>query len=144
MTVTLYHTSDNPLTVRKTLTNASSDNTAVIRGPLDSLNPIVTVQRTISLSTYNYIEISGRFFFIRDVTVDRTGLSVLQLHIDVLYTHSAGLMQCRCAVNRADTLNDSGIFDGMQRFRAAQDLDCYTVNGLGLCYPERVIMICNT
>ena len=146
MTITLYHTSDDPKTVFKTTDGTATTTSATVRGPLDILRPVLAVQQTVKLSTHNYIEIPdlNRVYFITDISIDRTGLSILTCECDVLSSHAAGLMKCRCVVNRSDTLNDSDIFDGMQRFKAAQDIDTYTVHGLGLCYPERVIMVCNT
>lgn len=146
MTITLYHTSDDPLTVFKTTDGTATTTSATVRGPLDILRPVLAVQQTVKLSTHNYVEIPdlNRVYFITDISIDRTGFSILTCECDYLSSHAAALMNCRCVVDRADTLNDSEIVDSRQRFKANQDIECFTVHGLGMCYPERVIMVCNT
>lgn len=146
MTITLYHTNDNPKTVDKTLTDASSEQYATLRDAVDILRPVLRIQRTVTLDQYNYVEIPafGRYYFIESITVDRTGLSELQCVVDPLMSHKAELMTCPAIFDRSANADTSNVdlSDSLIRLEADRLTEYIDFTG-GLHYPERIIMICN-
>lgn len=108
MTITLYHTNDDPKKVSKTLSDASSEQYATLRDAVDILRPVLRIQKTVTLQQYNYAEIPafGRYYFIESITVDRTGLSELQCVVDPLMSHKDELLSCPAVLSRsADCVN---------------------------------------
>lgn len=148
MTITLYKTTSNPKSLTKTLENASACTGAIIRdsGGVDILRPRLRVNQSISLDSYNYLKIDelGRYYFIRDARIDRTGISELECTCDVLASHSAEIKDCDAVFDRtanADAAN-TDIPDSMIRVTAGHYIDYYNFDN-GLVYPERIIMVCN-
>lgn len=148
MTITLYKTTSSPKVLAKTLENASACTGAVIRGSggVDILRPRLRINQSISLDTYNYLKIDelGRYYFIRDVRIDRTGISELECTCDVLASHAAEILDAPAIFDRTSNADASNVevVDGMQRLTANQDIDYYEFNN-GLVYPERIILVCN-
>ena len=146
MTIRLYHTTDDPEVMYKTLTAKSEDLTAVLRDSTDMLRPSIRVQQTVKLAEHNYLELVefGRFYYITDVRVDRTGLSELICMCDVLMSHADQILQCDCVFDRCSNTNESDVLipDSMQRVLATKDIDYYNFP-FGLVYPERILLVCN-
>lgn len=148
MTITLYKTTSNPKSLTKSLENASACTGAIIRdsGGVDILRPRLRVNQSISLDSYNYLKIDelGRYYFIRDARIDRTGISELECVCDVLASHAAEILDAPAIFDRTSNADESNVdvVDGMQRLRADTDIDYYEFNN-GLVYPERIILVCN-
>jgi len=146
MTITLYHTISEQDALIKTLTSASSDVTATVRDAVDILSPILRIQQTVRLDSYNYLYILefDRYYWIRDIVIDRTGLSELHCECDVLMSHASEILACNAVFDRTANADIANVetADGLQRLQADQDIDYYEFDN-GLTYPERIIMICN-
>lgn len=146
MTVTLYHTESSEKAMYKTLERESSLTTAVLRDEADILRPRIRIQQTVTLEAHNYLYLPAfdRYYWIRDIVVDRTGLSELICEVDPLMSHNDQIMKCRAVYDRtanADAANVE-IADSMMRLEADR-LTEYIGFNRGLSYPERIIMVCN-
>lgn len=146
MTIKLYHTTDAAEDLQKNLTSESAELNAVLRDSADILKPVLRIQKTVKLSEYNYLQIVdfGRYYYITDIIVDRTGLSDLICTCDVLMSHAAQLLRCPCIFDRTSNADRSSVLipDSMQRLKATKDIDYYNFP-LGLTYPERILLVCN-
>lgn len=94
MTIDFYKTSDPDNKINKSLTNKLTV-TGKCRDVLNVLTPIIMVATDITNYNYCYIEDLARYYFITDITINRTGLYELKLKIDVLKTYSNDFSNCK-------------------------------------------------
>lgn len=100
------------LTVRKCLSeeirvDKTFDSTADIqlsgnfRENEDILNPVITIETSVNLSAYNYVEISdfGRNYFMKPEVINNK-LWRLVCRVDVLSTYAAGIKASSALVSR--------------------------------------------
>ena len=146
MTVTLYHTDSPANSLSKDLSSESSLTTAVLRDDVDLLRPRLRIQQTVTLEAYNYLYLPAfdRYYWILDIEVDRTGLSVLICEVDPLVSHRSQILACKAVFDRtANAVNANvDLTDSMIRLEADR-LTEYIGFDRGLSYPERIIMVCN-
>lgn len=141
MTIDLYTVSCDPHTVDKTdYITATAAVSGTVRGELDIQQPIVEI--TGDISGYNYAKIDGRYYFIENCNRLRTGLSVVRMSVDVLWTYAAQIMQLPAVASRSYRLVNAYLPDDQQRVR--QYTQChnhnigdaldYVVSGPGYCH----------
>ena len=100
------------LTIRKCLSeeirvDKTFDSTADIqlsgnfRENEDVLNPVITIETTVNLSGYNYVEVAefGRKYFMKPEVINNK-LWRLVCRVDVLSTYAAGIQASKALVNR--------------------------------------------
>ena len=75
--------------------------TGTFKENVDVLNPVIMVETSTNLSTYNYVEITelGRSYFMRPEIVNNK-LWRLHCRVDVLSTYAAGIKASKALVNR--------------------------------------------
>jgi hypothetical protein len=106
MKVNLYKCNDNRYKVDKTLSDEKTFN-AFSNTDINVINPVLKIADSAnSIDGYNilYIPLLKRFYFIENVTVIRTGLYLVQLHIDVLYTYREKIKQGRGQLGESEKL----------------------------------------
>ena len=111
-----YRCNCDPHTLDKTESVVSSVTIqGTIRGELDVLQPAVYVTGDVSQYNYVYIDALSRFYRITGITRDRTGLSLVRLHVDVLWTYSEQIKALPAVVSRSYRLVNSYLSDDQQR-----------------------------
>lgn len=141
MTIDLYTVSCDPHTVDKTdYITATAAVSGTVRGELDIQQPIVEI--TGDISGYNYAKIDGRYYFIENCNRLRTGLSVVRMSVDVLWTYKDAIYALPAVASRSYRLVNAYLPDDQQKIR--QYTQChnhnigdaldYVVSGPGYCH----------
>ena len=113
VTLNLYQVSCDPHTVDKTdYITASSTVTGTIRGELDVQRPVI--ECTGDLSGYNYAALNDRYYHIDSCNRLRTGLSLLTLSTDVLWTYKDAIYQLPAVVDRSYRMVNAYLPDSRQ------------------------------
>ena len=116
VTLNLYTVSCDPHTVDKTdYITASTTVTGTIRGELDVQRPVI--ECTGDLSGYNYASLDGRCYHIDSCNRLRTGLSLLTLSTDVLWTYKDAIYLLPAVVDRSYRMVNAYLPDSKQRVR---------------------------
>lgn len=103
----------------------------VFKDGADIVNPTVTISADLStLSGCNYAHMLGRYYWIRDISVLRTGYCILDLETDVLATYKSQIGSSSLYILRSASSYDGSIPDNWYPPKAAptiyrdlQDLD---------------------
>lgn len=116
VTLNLYKVNCDPHTVDKTdyITETAAV-TGTIRGDLDVQRPVIYVDGDVS--GYNYAELNDRYYHIDSCNRVRTGLSVLTLSTDVLWTYKDALYLLPAVVDRSYRMVNAYLPDSKQRVR---------------------------
>lgn len=88
MDVTVYNTPTGAEHVVKDISAGTVINTykGDVRGEVSVDQPIIIVEATVTTGNYAYIDVFGRFYWIRERNVIRTGLTELVLKSDPLFS----------------------------------------------------------
>ena len=102
MEMILYKTADSENVINKTkveihITNIELKKTISVLTPTIVLNNLSTIH--LLKSNYCYLEKFDRFYFIRDITVDRTVIH-LDLECDVLESFKTEILNSEAEINR--------------------------------------------
>jgi hypothetical protein len=116
VTLNLYKVSCDPHTVDKTdyITETAAV-TGTIRGDLDVQRPIIDVEGDVS--GYNYAELNDRYYHIDSCNRLRTGLSVVRMSVDVLWTYKDAIYTLPAVASRSYRLVNAYLPDDQQRVR---------------------------
>lgn len=111
MTIKLYNNTSERNKIDKTLSLVATL-TGSIRDKTDIINPVIMIERT-SPTGFNYAEITdfGRYYFVNDVTVERTGLIVLSLSVDVLRTYKTAIRSQNIIIDKSTSSNNEYLTD---------------------------------
>lgn len=116
MTITLGKTSAPPKQVSKTMTDTRTFTGAFREGDAPSdRDPVIVVNIDMTTAlTYNYAEIFGSYYFIKDRKAVTQGSTEITFHKDVLNTFSTGIRTHTCIIDRqySDNVGDYDIDDG--------------------------------
>lgn len=86
MNVTIYNTPTGAEHVVKDISSAVGTYTGDSRGEISVDRPMIEIEDTILTGNYAYIAEFGRYYWISERNVLRTGLTELVLHSDALFT----------------------------------------------------------
>lgn len=126
MTITLYKISDDSRQLVKTidLDHKIGDLTAIFKGDVDILKPVLEIAYSATYATANYVHIPSlnRYYFINNITVS-TQRMYLDCSVDVLMTYSDEIKNLECVLARQQSKNNANLFlqDGM--FKVLQPKD---------------------
>ena len=126
VTVKIYEYSGDHRCLEKVLPAPSAELTGVFRESVDILRPDFLVER--STVSGNYVHIGSpvnKFYYIADITQERTGLQVLHLREDVLMTYKSKIRQLPGVIERNPEWNNVDLPD--PDFRRQQNTQAYTV-----------------
>lgn len=101
MTIYIYNTVSDEKHLMKDITNKVGEHSGVVRGEIDIQFPTVTVNATLKEGNYAYIPDFGRYYWIREKTVIREGISSVSLESDPLMSFAAQILQLRAYVTRS-------------------------------------------
>lgn len=113
MVIKLYKTVSDPKSVTKILTDEIALNSAIVREPVDVINPVIEYDGsndTIAGYNYAYIEDYARYYFLEPQN-DSYSLNTLHLRCDVLMTASSWLKQRYATITRNERLYNSYLTD---------------------------------
>lgn len=82
----------------------------VLRADCDIMNPSVMIEAsadTVCGYNYAYIPEFGRYYFIQNVNAYRTGLSIITMSVDVLYTYKEAILNSNAVVCRSSRTGDA-------------------------------------
>ena len=105
----------------------------------DILNPVITVAYNAYHININYCYIPdfGRYYFIKDYIIDGDTVT-LKLHVDVLYTYRAQILQSQCVAARSSSSYSLGLNDEFIKaengYRYNFSKFPYTFGGANSCY----------
>lgn len=130
VTIDLYKLSCEDNRIDKTdFLGAATSVSGTIRGDLDSYSPEISVQQTLIGYNYAHISFNNKWYFITDINHLRTGLSVLYLRCDPLYTYKDHILQLPVVAARAaDRLRQSPyIVDSKLQFAAYKQIRTFNL-----------------
>ena len=108
----LLDTSDNDYTVGKTFTTIGTI-TGTNKSSVDVLNRSITIETNINIDSVNYLYDSdlGRFYFIRNYEIIKSGLYVLNLECDLLQTYKSNILAMGGIVGRSSNIYNAMLND---------------------------------
>lgn len=112
--IILYSNSSAPEKLDKTLSEIV-DLTGTLKDASSFIDPTVMIEATQSqMAACNYIRIPQfeRYYFVKNITVLRTGLYQLDCHVDVLTTYKAGIRKNSAIIERSQKDYELNLDDG--------------------------------
>ena len=89
-----------------------SEYSVVFKDGADIVNPTITISADLStLAGFNYAYMLGRYYWIRDISVLRTGYCILDLETDVLATYKSEIGDSNLYILRSASNSDGNIID---------------------------------
>ena len=111
MEVKFYKTKSSNNTIGKYLENETVFD-IYFKDRVDIQQPIVKLQVDDFIDyNYCYIPKFDRYYFIEDITIERTGIYTLRMRVDVLESFQNDIMNCKAFVTQKEKVNpyyDSG------------------------------------
>lgn len=100
--ITLYINKDDNNVINKNPTQHSIYNIA-IKEDVDIMNPVIILKAANILHcNYAYIDLFGRYYYIKSIDTLPGGLVKLNMHIDVLKTYSSDILNCEGVISRQE------------------------------------------
>ena len=108
----LLDTSDNDFTIGKTFTTIGTI-TGTNKSSVDVLHRSITIETNISIDSVNYLYDSdlGRFYFVRNYEIIKSGLYVLNLECDLLQTYKTNILAMSGIIGRSTNIYNSMLND---------------------------------
>ena len=112
MDIVLYVCSDDPRTIRKTLSSAKTIS-ANIKTDVSIMRPVFFINNDSDIidNHYNYLSAFGKYYFITDITVTPAQALRISAREDVLYTYADQIMQCPAIVVRNSSIANTYLAD---------------------------------
>lgn len=122
MVITFYNNLSERNVIRKTLTNALNIS-GTLREATSITNPIITVESSLAIVSYNYCYIPdfGRYYFIVDVKSMRNNLWALTLRADVLMSFQKAILNTPAIIDHTTTIDTTSYMDSNVWQRTVKD-----------------------
>ena len=127
MNISLYKTNSENNVVYKTLTDSISLPDCYLKENTSVISPVIFIQTTLDLTSYNYAYISlfgDRYYYITDITSVRNGLWQLNLKVDVLMTYKSYFNKFDIIGGRTSTSNNRYIKDSQNILLSKERVFC--------------------
>lgn len=127
MTITLYKISDDSRQLVKTidLDHKIGDLTAIFKGDVDILKPVLEIAYSATYATANYVHIPAldRYYFINNITAGAQRM-YLDCSVDVLMTYAEEILDLDAIIARQEDKNEAQFYlsDGMFRILQPKDV----------------------
>lgn len=124
----LYRVNSDPRMLNKVLGGTLTTQAVNFKEGYDKLNPVIELRYDPTLTNIytqmdqvNYIRIDTgatnedfkyRYYFVNRVSIDRTGLFRIELHLDVLMTWQKFIKQLTVTLDRSETIFNGYVPDG--------------------------------
>lgn len=106
MNIELMHTNDANNKVTKS-TSSLGVITGTLKNDCSIIDPVVTVDFSgisgFFTCNYAYIPDFNRYYHVRDITVKNAVMAQISLHVDVLMSFAAGLLNAPCIVSKNES-----------------------------------------
>lgn len=146
MVFSLYVTSSERNALRKTL-SASTDLQGNIVGESSIINPTFLINGNM-LYEYNYLYCPdfGRYYFIDDIVVVRTGLFRVSCSVDVLMSYREGILGLQAIISKQSSINHANPFINDGSFVASQQvslekMEFVRTGGLGFLNEGQFVLV---
>lgn len=98
--VTLYHNADEHRVLNKRISDAKVFN-IVLKEETSTIRPRIVLQSDEDITNYNYamIDVTGRYYYCV-ITLMENGLYIIDMEVDVLMSHKAGILELTALVDR--------------------------------------------
>lgn len=103
---------DKPNKIGKTL-GSQLALTGNLRDNCSLLDPVFDVANATMDYTYAYVTQFGRYYFIKNITVMRTGLWRLEMHVDVLESYATPIKNLTAIIKRQQSVYNLYLDDPM-------------------------------
>lgn len=112
MEIVLYKNASEPNKIGKVLSDALTL-TGTLREESSVMNPSFRVASNSNLTEYNYAHILlfGRYYFIRKITIERTGVWNIDLDCDVLESFKPEILEKVALIGRQENIYNLNIND---------------------------------
>lgn len=114
MQIILYKNASEPERVDKDITDALTL-AGSLRNTTEVINPVIVVAESASvLSDYNYayIPLFDRYYFITELTSERTGITSVHMRVDVLMSWKDQIRQNSAILNHQEIAGNTYLNDG--------------------------------
>ena len=99
-----------------------------LKGGASLTRPIISLSAAFStVSGFNYAVMLNRFYWIREITMERSGLCIMQLEIDTLATYKTDIGSASLYVLRAASSSNGQIKDNMYPALSVPSLDYQSI-----------------
>lgn len=113
MTVSIYNTDTDADHIYKDISNVVGTWSGAVRGEVDVHEPDILINGTVTSGNYAYVDTFGRYYWIREKTVVREGLTLVRLTSDPLMSFADSIMQLSAYVTRASVDYNMDMVDRM-------------------------------
>lgn len=98
ITINLLKTNDPNNKITKATTSLAVYNNCLLKDDCSVIDPVIILESSTNISDANYCYIPDlhRYYYIRDIKILNNNRYELSLHVDVLMSYSAGLLNCDC------------------------------------------------
>jgi hypothetical protein len=95
-----------------------------MRRETDVINPQFEIETSSAPTAYNYLycDYTGRYYFIREITMVRNGLYRLSCHVDVLMTYGAAIRGKNATITRNEYTKNGYIPDERYKSLAYEEI----------------------
>ncbi len=144
MQITLYNTSSENNAIHKNLSSGVTF-TGDIRGTgeVDVVRPEILIESNVYGYNYAYIPDFGRYYFIREITQERTGLSSVRLKSDPLMSFQADVLALPAIAGRVSggngNLYNSYLHDNRQLLLASDIVGTWAITSF--IYGNQYILV---
>lgn len=123
MEVKFYMTKSSNNTINKELENETVYDIK-FKDRVDITRPIIKLQvESFGDLNYCYIPDFNRYYFIDDVIIERTGIYVISLSVDVLESFKNDIMNCWGYINQQEKVNP--YYDSGYRSETKKEIDIF-------------------
>lgn len=140
MKVRLYTISNDPREVDKDASpTTGTELVGTIRDVADVLHPTITFTGNVTGYNYMYVPDFGRYYFLSQPVILRTGLTMYTGNVDVLHSFSTGIRLLPGIPARSASAPDWYMHDSKQPLRAYRTI--YTAEGTEMEYDSNYVLI---
>ena len=108
------------------ITTGWAEFSVTLKEGCDLSNPVLSIAESFAtISEYNYAVFLGRYYWVQDIRVERTGYCVISMRVDVLATYKTDIGNADLYVLRSSAARNGNIRDGFYPTLAGytQDID---------------------
>lgn len=144
ITVNLCTSSSPVEALTKTLTTGS-DYTCVLKEGTSILKPVIIINTSDNLTTYNYMDIRdfSRYYFIDDIRSIHNNIWEVSAHVDVLTTYATAIKANSAVIKRQQNLFNLYLDDPEFKTYTTQRVQCKRFPGNGFNKTLTYILVTN-
>lgn len=116
MKLILYNNMSDNATLSKTISEIVVIDNVVLLDDTDILNPVFRLKIPNDITAFNYChcDIFGRYYYVRNITVETGGIYRLECAVDVLMTYREQILNTSAIIMRGGTNYNVLVNDGQK------------------------------